>query len=158
MKTVTKKGWEVSELLVAIQSIYTSPKNDVRCGLDGSAKTALNCYGIISGTSFATPLAYAAALVNYNQPNSDESKIRALIGHTASLYQTLPDGRRTMHSELMPFAGVGNAHLAATSELDSPDLANLEAEHMVRRNNSDSETRYLAAVIDNASQAGLCGA
>ena len=138
-------------------SIYTSPENDDRCGLDDSVKTARNCYSAISGTSFAAPLASAAAaLVKLNQPDLDESKIRALIAHTAPLYKRLPDDRRTLRAELMPFAGVGNAYLAATSSLDSLELTNLVAEHVFGSYNSDSETQYLAAIIDNSSTAGVC--
>lgn len=153
---VTFEGQNVNVATIGT-SIYTNPESDERCGLDKSVKTARNCYGTISGTSFAAPLASATAvLVKLNQPDLDESEIRALIANTAPLYTTLPDDRRTLRAELMPFAGVGNAYLAATSQLDTIDLTYLEAEHLFGSYNDNSETRYLNAIIDKSSKAGVC--
>ncbi len=153
---VTFEGNEVYTATINAD-IYTDPTNSQFCGIDGTEKTTQNCYGVLSGTSFAAPLASAtAAMVKMVQSGLDESQIRALVANTAPLYEEDSLGQRTQRSALIPNAGLGNAYLAVTTSLDSVELSNLEVSHRYANFNSSVEQNYINALIANSNQANVC--
>ncbi|MCF4010859.1 S8 family serine peptidase [Rheinheimera sp. UJ63] len=140
-------------------SIYLDAEKSGFCGLDSVNKTNQNCYGEVSGTSFSAPLASAtAAIVKMVQSDLDESQIRALIANTAPLYVEKPSGQRTTRASLMPFAGVGNAYSAVTTNFDSVSLNPVQAKHRYANFNNAVEQRYIAALITNSSRDAICEA
>lgn len=132
---------------------YITPEDGSCTDEDGEAAND-QCYGVVSGTSFAAPLASSAvALIKMVRPQLSESELRALITTTAGSYKVNEVGRETLRAELLPYAGVGNVYQAILSNYDKFVIENLDINHQFLGFNDQFGTKYLNGLIQETGDA-----
>lgn len=153
---VTFTGTEITAATINTGA-YEDPENSEFCGLDGSTPSRMNCYGRVSGTSFATPLASAAvALKKLVSPDLSEGELRVAVTSSASSYNTDERGLINRRGNLQPHAGIGNALRVLTQNPDVLAITETKAEHHFKLLDGSVGSEYLAQIVTENANNNLC--